>query len=82
MSTFNKIITTFWTDYQKKTPLKLKLIDLSLVYVFITGVIQFIYCGLFGSFPFNSFLSGFLSTVGCFVLTGLNSNLESVDCFQ
>ncbi|KAK6112970.1 Pre-mRNA-splicing factor of RES complex family protein [Brugia pahangi] len=37
-------------------------------YIFITGVIQFVYCVLVGTFPFNSFLSGFVSTVGCFVL--------------
>lgn len=31
---------------------------------------QFVYCMLVGSFPFNSFLAGFSSTVGAFVLTG------------
>lgn len=33
-------------------------------------VAQFVYCVLVGSFPFNSFLAGFSSTVGAFVLTG------------
>lgn len=34
---------------------------------------QFVYCMLVGTFPFNSFLAGFSSTVGAFVLTGENS---------
>lgn len=31
---------------------------------------QFVYCMMVGSFPFNSFLAGFMCSVGCFVLTG------------
>ncbi|CAF0721971.1 unnamed protein product [Adineta steineri] len=55
-------------EYQSSTPKKLKLIDAYLVYVLLTGIVQFAYCLLVGTFPFNSFLSGFISTVGCFVL--------------
>lgn len=57
-------------EYQTSTPRKLKLIDAYLVYVLLTGIVQFAYCLLVGTFPFNSFLSGFISTVGCFVLAG------------
>jgi oligosaccharyltransferase complex subunit epsilon len=59
-------------EYQISTPRKLKLIDAYLVYVVLTGVIQFAYCLLVGTFPFNSFVSGFISTVGCFILAGEN----------
>ncbi|XP_076684425.1 dolichyl-diphosphooligosaccharide--protein glycosyltransferase subunit [Andrena cerasifolii] len=62
------VIGKFWHEYTKSTPKKLKLIDAYLLYVFLTGVIQFIYCCLVGTFPFNSFLSGFISCVSCFVL--------------
>jgi oligosaccharyltransferase complex subunit epsilon len=55
-------------EYQTSTPKKLKLIDAYLVYVLLTGIVQFAYCLLVGTFPFNSFLSGFISTVGCFIL--------------
>jgi oligosaccharyltransferase complex subunit epsilon len=55
-------------EYQTSTPKKLKLIDAYLVYVLLTGIVQFGYCLLVGTFPFNSFLSGFISTVGCFIL--------------
>jgi len=34
----------------------------------MTGVIQFIYCCLIGTFPFNSFLASFICCVGSFVL--------------
>ena len=35
-----------------------------------TGLVQLLYCLLFGSYPFNAFLGGFLSCVGTFTLTG------------
>ncbi len=53
------------------TPTKLKLIDAYLVYILLTGVIQFLYPVLVGTFPFNAFLSGFISTVASFVLAGM-----------
>lgn len=64
------VVNNFYADYQKNTPRKLKMIDAYLLYILITGVVQFAYCCLVGTFPFNSFLSGFISTVGCFVLGG------------
>ena len=48
---------------------------LILVYVLLTGIVQFAYCLLVGTFPFNSFLSGFISTVGCFILAGKRFSL-------
>ncbi|KAJ8978600.1 hypothetical protein NQ317_006888 [Molorchus minor] len=47
---------------------KLKVVDAYLLYILLTGIVQFIYCLLVGTFPFNSFLSGFISCVSCFVL--------------
>jgi oligosaccharyltransferase complex subunit epsilon len=69
MSSFGKLISVFLQEY-KKQPSKIKLIDTYLAYILITGVIQFVYCLLVGTFPFNSFLAGFISTVGTFVMTG------------
>lgn len=43
-------------------------INVYLAAVFATGVIQFIYILLVGTFPFNSFLAAFLSCVTSFVL--------------
>eukprot|EP01098_Paradermamoeba_levis_P016438 TRINITY_DN887_c0_g1_i1.p1 TRINITY_DN887_c0_g1~~TRINITY_DN887_c0_g1_i1.p1 ORF type:complete len:109 (+),score=40.55 TRINITY_DN887_c0_g1_i1:132-458(+) len=62
------IIAKFYEQYQENTPKRLKIIDVFLGYVLLTGIFQFVYCALIGTFPFNSFLSGFISTVGSFVL--------------
>lgn len=65
-----KILGEFKQSYSVNTPHLVKVIDIFLAYVLLTGVIQFVYCALVGTFPFNSFLSGFISTVGTFILTG------------
>lgn len=64
------VVRKFLGEYESQTPKKLKVIDAYLAYVFFTGVVQFVYCCLVGTFPFNSFLSGFISSVGCFILGG------------
>eukprot|EP01114_Cavostelium_apophysatum_P018008 TRINITY_DN547_c0_g1_i1.p1 TRINITY_DN547_c0_g1~~TRINITY_DN547_c0_g1_i1.p1 ORF type:complete len:110 (-),score=14.92 TRINITY_DN547_c0_g1_i1:106-435(-) len=66
---FLKIIGEFRRSYEVHTPQLQKIIDVFLGYILLTGIIQFIYCALVGTFPFNSFLSGFISTVGSFILT-------------
>ena len=64
-------LSKLYADYHKSTAKKLKLIDAYMLYILITGVIQFVYCLLVGTFPFNAFLSGFFcSTVACFILAG------------
>ncbi|XP_020254752.1 dolichyl-diphosphooligosaccharide--protein glycosyltransferase subunit DAD1-like [Asparagus officinalis] len=50
------------------TPTNLKIIDLYVVFSIFTALIQVVYMGIVGSFPFNSFLSGVLSCVGTAVL--------------
>ncbi|KAG7386603.1 Dolichyl-diphosphooligosaccharide-protein glycosyltransferase subunit dad1 [Phytophthora pseudosyringae] len=62
------ILGDLCAKYDQTTPKKMKLIDGFLAYVLATGVLQFIYCTLVGTFPFNSFLAGFVCTVGVFVL--------------
>ncbi|CCI42408.1 unnamed protein product [Albugo candida] len=69
----NSTLSAIWNDfnhqYRKETPKQLQLLDGFLAYVLATGILQFVYCVLVGNFPFNSFLSGFICTVGVFVLT-------------
>merc|ERR1712212_292682 len=62
------VVVKFYDEYMQSTPKRLKIIDAYLFYVMMTGIIQFLYCCLVGTFPFNSFLSGFISTVGSFIL--------------
>lgn len=68
MATVGTVIKKFLAEYNIQTPEKLKIVDAYLVYILLTGIIQFAYCCLVGTFPFNSFLSGFISSVGCFIL--------------
>ena len=68
MATLSGVVTKFYEEYNSNTPKKLKIIDAYLTYVFFTGVFQFVYCCLVGTFPFNAFLSGFISSVASFVL--------------
>lgn len=70
MTNFQTVIHKFYDEYVNHTPKKLKIVDAYLLYIVLTGVTQFVYCCLVGTFPFNSFLSGFISTISCFVLGG------------
>ncbi len=67
------VLSKFYGDYSRTTPQRLKLVDAYLFYIMLTGIVQFVYCCLVGTFPFNSFLSGFISCVGSFVLAGDSS---------
>ncbi len=64
------VLSKCYEEYTNNTSKKLKLIDAYLAYIMLTGIMQFVYCCLVGTFPFNSFLSGFISCVGSFVLAG------------
>lgn len=80
-----QVVTKFYDDYNASTSKKLKVVDTYLAFILFTGIIQFVYCTLVGTFPFNSFLSGFISTVSCFVLgvcLRLQSNPENKSIFQ
>lgn len=70
MTNLKVVVNKFIDEYNQNTPKKLKICDAYLFYIVLTGVIQFLYCCLVGTFPFNSFLSGFISTVSCFILGG------------
>jgi len=68
MPQVTEVIGTLFHQYQKSTPRRLKLIDAYLGYILVTGIFQFAYGIAFGTFPFNAFLAGFISTVASFVL--------------
>ena len=70
------VISRFLEEYLSTTPQRLKLLDTYLLYILLTGALQFGYCLLVGTFPFNSFLSGFISCVGSFILAGNDSRSD------
>jgi len=62
-------IGTLWKNYLDTTPSNLKVIDSFLAFIMISGIVQFAYCVLITTFPYNAFLAAFASTIGQFVLT-------------
>lgn len=77
-ASLGQVLSRFYGEYMKSTPKRLKIVDAYLFYILLTGIVQFVYCCLVGSFPFNSFLSGFISTVSCFVLAGMFNKTNTV----
>ncbi|TNY24698.1 defender against cell death 1 [Rhodotorula diobovata] len=63
-------VGSLWHNYRTQTAPKLKLIDCFMLFLVLTGVIQFVYCFAVTNFPFNAFIGGFAAAVGQFVLLG------------
>lgn len=55
-------IDSLLKSYDENTPPRLKLIDAFLVFIMLSGVVQFAYCVLITNFPFNAFLAGCVLT--------------------
>lgn len=70
-TSISSVIGKLFEDYSEKTPKKIRLVDAYMFCILLTGIFQFGYCCLVGTFPFNAFLSGFISTVASFVLAGI-----------
>ncbi len=51
-------VESLWKAYNGGTSDRLKFIDAFLVFLMLSGVVQFVYCVLVTSFPFNAFLAG------------------------
>ncbi|CAG8567239.1 5042_t:CDS:2 [Ambispora gerdemannii] len=68
MSSIKPVIDKLLKSYNKETPQNLKLIDAYLAFILVSGILQFVYVLLAGTYPYNAFLAGFISTVGQFVL--------------
>lgn len=66
-----EVVKSFYSNYHP-TP-RQALIDSFLLFCAFTALAQLAYAVHVGSFPFNSFLSGFLSAVSTFVFTGFVS---------
>ncbi|KAJ2608111.1 Dolichyl-diphosphooligosaccharide-protein glycosyltransferase subunit dad1 [Coemansia sp. RSA 1365] len=61
------VLTKLARDYAATTPQRLKVIDTYMAFCVAVGLIQFVYCVLVGTFPYNAFLAGFGSAIACFV---------------
>ena len=56
--------------YKKETSYQIKMLDAFIGFSALVCIIQAVYCFLVGTFPFNSFLSGFIASLGSCVLSG------------
>eukprot|EP01042_Synura_sphagnicola_P028132 gene28132-36302_t len=76
---FSKVVS----DYQKNKSKKLLMVDSLIVFSLLSAVIQAVYMILVGTFPFNSFLSGFFCHIGLFALAvSLRLQLSSSQEFK
>ncbi|EPQ27640.1 uncharacterized protein PFL1_04778 [Pseudozyma flocculosa PF-1] len=72
--------SALYNSYVATTPKRLKLVDAFLVFLMVSGIIQFVYCIAITNYPFNSFAS----TVGQFVLAAslrIQANPENSHVF-
>lgn len=53
-------IHTLWKAYNEETSDRLKFIDAFLLFLMLSGIVQFLYCILVTNFPFNAFLAGYV----------------------
>lgn len=51
-------LESLWNAYSNNTSKRLKFIDSFLVFLVLSGIVQFLYCILVTNFPFNAFLAG------------------------
>uniref|UniRef100_A0A8C3CAF9 Dolichyl-diphosphooligosaccharide--protein glycosyltransferase subunit DAD1 n=1 Tax=Cairina moschata TaxID=8855 RepID=A0A8C3CAF9_CAIMO len=63
------VVWRFLAEYGSSMPSCLKVLDAYLLYVLLTSALQFNCCLGISTFPFNPFLSGFISTIGSFILS-------------
>lgn len=54
-------IQALWKAYNAETSDRLKFIDSFLVFLMLSGIVQFVYCILVTNYPFNAFLAGCVS---------------------
>lgn len=83
-SEFVNSLEESYKHYRSSLTAKTMLIDSFLVFLVLVAAYQFVFAVVFGSFPFNAFLGGFISTVGQFVLTvslRLQSNEQNKEKF-
>jgi oligosaccharyltransferase complex subunit epsilon len=81
LSQLKEIWSSVSKDYAQSSTVRKRLVDGLCVYSALTAAVQLLYCVFVGSFPFNSFLSGFICHVGLFAL-GVSLRLQLSDEFK
>lgn len=68
------LLTTLVANYAAKSSPLAKFLDIYLLFCIANGVLQAVYYLMAGSFQYNAFLGGFISSVGSFVLAGKHND--------
>eukprot|EP01100_Stratorugosa_tubuloviscum_P012223 TRINITY_DN56_c0_g1_i1.p1 TRINITY_DN56_c0_g1~~TRINITY_DN56_c0_g1_i1.p1 ORF type:complete len:106 (+),score=31.97 TRINITY_DN56_c0_g1_i1:67-384(+) len=69
MSELKAVLRSLYLEYKNQTTSQLKLLDFFFIFSLIVALVQFAYMIVFGTFPFNSFLSGFFTAIGEAIFT-------------
>ncbi|CAD7974756.1 unnamed protein product [Amoebophrya sp. A120] len=78
-----QVARKIFKKYQAETPDRIKLLDLYAFSLALVGAVLFVYVVIVGTFPFNSFLSGFIAAMGTSVITVcLRVQLMDPDTFK
>ena len=72
------ILGNLKTNYLLKTTQKIKILDSFIFFLLLNAITIFCYAGFVGTFPFNSFLAAFFTSIGLIVLTGIHHLLKVV----
>ncbi|PVV01726.1 hypothetical protein BB560_003844, partial [Smittium megazygosporum] len=65
----SKATSEMFKNYVHLTPLALRILDSYMIVCVASGIIQFVYCLIVGTYPYNAFLAGFGCSVASFCLT-------------
>ena len=57
------VFQTLFKNYSAKTPQRIKLIDQFILLSVLLAGVQFVYCQVVGTFPFNAMLAGFFTCI-------------------
>jgi len=69
-------VQALWKAYHAETSDRLKFIDSFLVFLMLSGIVQFIYCILVTNYPFNAFLAGCVPRLSHAIGCSLNQILK------
>ncbi|EFC44526.1 predicted protein [Naegleria gruberi] len=57
------VIKTLFENYSKRTSQRVKIVDQYILLCVLVAVVQFVYCQIVGTFPFNAMLAGFFTCI-------------------
>jgi len=63
------ILNSFLGEYRSKTTRRVQMLDVFIIFAFVTSLLQYFYMARISDYPYNSYLSSVLASLGFGVLT-------------